>query len=92
MKALINDPRNHLIDVRTAQEVAEVSVKGAKHIALDTVTERVDDFKEMAKTGALILFCRSGARSGRAMEFLKQQGISNVHNGGGYAEVQAQQE
>lgn len=88
LNALINSEKNHLIDVRTTAEVAEVSVKGAANIPLDTIPQRLEEFKEMSKTGELVLFCRSGARSENAKGFLLQNGITNVHNAGGYADVQ----
>ncbi len=88
LNTLINSEKNHLIDVRTTAEVAEVSVSGATNIPLDTIPQRLEEFKTMAKTGELVLFCRSGARSENAKSFLLQNGIKNVHNAGGYADVQ----
>lgn len=87
MKDLVNDPKNHLIDVRTPGEYAETSLEGSQNIPLDTVPDRVEDFKKMAETGDLVLFCRSGARSENAKAFLKQQGVTNVHNAGGLGDV-----
>lgn len=84
---IINNKETHLIDVRTQEEVAEVSVPNAENIPLDTITQHVEKINELSQTGNVVLFCRSGARSGRALEFLKQQGINRVYNGGGYADV-----
>jgi phage shock protein E len=87
VEKLIHTPGTHLVDVRTPEEVAEVSVEGAVNIPLDTLTQHVEDFKHMSESGEVVLFCRSGARSGRALDFLQQQGINRLHNGGGYADV-----
>lgn len=83
---LINDPNTNLIDVRTPAEVAEVSIEGAVNIPLDQIPDRLDEFKSME--GPIVLFCRSGNRSGNAMGWLSQQGLDNLHNAGGYADVQ----
>lgn len=85
MKDLINNQNTFLVDVRTPGEVAEQSVPGAENIPLNTVPENLSKFKE-AK-GPIVLFCRSGARSENAMNWLKQQGLENVHNAGGIGNV-----
>jgi phage shock protein E len=33
--------------------------------------------------GPIVVYCRSGNRSGMAMSLLKQAGLSEVYNGGG---------
>jgi rhodanese-related sulfurtransferase len=85
MQDLINDTSTFLVDVRTPTEVAEQSVKGATNIPLDTVPDNLDKFKE-AK-GAVVVFCRSGGRSENAKNWLKQNGVENVHNAGGIGDV-----
>lgn len=85
MQDLINDPSTFLVDVRTQAEVAEVSVPGAVNIPLDTLPDNLDRFREAE--GAVVVFCRSGARSENAKNWLIQQGLSNVHNAGGYPSV-----
>ncbi len=82
---LIKSPDTHLIDVRTPAEYNEVSVGGSRNIPLDEVPDRLEEFKAMK--GQIVLFCRSGNRSQQAMLWLKQQGLDNVHNGGGYSDV-----
>jgi rhodanese-related sulfurtransferase len=37
----------------------------------------------------VILFCRSGNRSGKALEYLNSQGLKDGYNGGGWAELKA---
>lgn len=86
LKELVNDPKTNLIDVRNPDEVEEVSVAGATNIPLHTIPDNVDKFKAME--GPIVVFCRSGARSEQAKAFLQQNGIEDVANGGGYADVQ----
>ncbi len=85
MTELINDPKTFLVDVRTEAEVAEVSVPGAENIPLDQVPANLERFR--AAEGAVVVFCRSGARSENAKNWLVQQGIENVHNAGGFPTV-----
>ena len=82
------DYRNALlVDVRTPQEFAEGSVKGAINIPLHEIPTRINEFKT-DKT--IVVFCRSGARSARAEQILHQEGITNVVNGRTWMEVDKQ--
>jgi len=85
MQELINDPKTFLVDVRTEGEVAEVSVPGAINIPLDQVPANLDQFKNAE--GPVVVFCRSGARSENAKNWLVQNGVKEVHNAGGYPTV-----
>ncbi len=73
-----------VLDVRTDGEYNEGHVKGSKHIVLDYLPDHVDEIKGWNKP--VITCCRSGARSGRAEEFLADQGI-DVINGGPWQNV-----
>lgn len=73
-----------LVDVRTPQEFAEGHVPGSVNIPLDEVSNQVSKFKN--KTN-IIVFCRSGNRSGQAKTILKQNGFTNVTNGGTWKNI-----
>ncbi len=73
-----------LVDVRTPGEFADGHVKGSVNIPLDNITKEIAKFKN--KT-SVIVFCRSGNRSGMAKSLLEQQGINNVINGGTWQNV-----
>ena len=73
-----------VIDVRTIEEFSEGHVKGSKNIVLNVIPGKVAEIKAMNKK--VIAVCRSGARSGQAASFLKQQGI-DVINGGPWQNV-----
>ena len=60
-------------------------VPGAVNIPLDELPERWEEFKDMPRP--LVIFCRSGVRSGQAIEFLKSKGISDGMNGMGASDV-----
>lgn len=67
-----------IVDVRTPKEFAEGSFKGAINIPLDEVESRIDEFKNQKN---IIIFCRSGKRSEKAIGILANNGITNVTNG-----------
>ncbi len=78
----LQTPEVALLDVRDDDEVAEGMIKGAKHIPLDQLRQRVD---ELDRNKNWVVYCRSGHRSYFASRFLRGQGFKQVHNlNGGY--------
>ena len=73
-----------VLDVRTEAEYDEGHVEGSKLIQLDFLPDHLDEIKAWNKP--VITCCRSGARSGRAEEYLKDEGI-DVINGGPWQNV-----
>jgi len=65
-----------LIDLRESDGWSG-HVAGARHIPLGEFVERLD---EIPTEGAVLLFCRSGRRSGIATKFMRQQGFERVWN------------
>jgi rhodanese-related sulfurtransferase len=83
LKELIQEGA-YLVDVRTPGEFSEGSVKGAVNIPVDDVPNQLNKFK--GKKG-IVVFCRSGARSGSAKSILERNGFENVVNGGTVSNV-----
>lgn len=73
-----------VLDVRTKEEFNEGHVKNSKHIVLNEIPSKVKEIKALDKK--IIAVCRSGARSGQATSYLKQQGI-DIINGGPWQNV-----
>lgn len=73
-----------LVDVRSAGEFASGSVKGAVNIPLDRIQSQLAKFKGKKN---IVVFCRSGNRSGQAKSILEQNGFQNVINGGTWSNV-----
>lgn len=70
--------RARLIDVREAGELAlDGFIPGAEHLPLDAVEAEARAWDPGA---ALVLVCRSGARSGRAASALAAMGFRSVMN------------
>jgi rhodanese-related sulfurtransferase len=83
LKAII-DEGAYLVDVRTPSEFAEGNVKGSVNIPLDTITNNLQKFSNKKN---IIVFCRSGNRSGQAKLILENNGIQHVTNGGTWLDV-----
>jgi phage shock protein E len=66
-----------LIDVREPDEWREGHVAGARHIPLGDLPARLG---EVPQDRPVLLFCRSGNRSGKATAFLRQQGYGQATN------------
>ena len=69
-----------VVDVRSAGEFSSGSIKGAVNIPLDQINNNIAKFKGKKQ---VVVFCRSGMRSGQAKSILERNGIENVLNGGG---------
>jgi len=73
-----------LVDVRSPSEFSGGHVKGSVNIPLDKVSSQLNEFKGKEN---IVVFCRSGARSGQAKSILEQNGFKNVVNGGTWQNV-----
>ncbi len=67
-----------LVDVRSPEEFAIGSAKGAINIPYDQVANHLDTFKNKKD---IVVFCKSGGRSGQAKATLEKNGFKNVTNG-----------
>jgi adenylyltransferase/sulfurtransferase len=66
-----------LVDVREPQEFAIGRIPGSTLIPLATVPERLH---ELSTADEIIVHCKSGVRSGKAVELMKQAGYRKVKN------------
>ncbi|HMN05040.1 MAG TPA: rhodanese-like domain-containing protein [Flavobacteriales bacterium] len=73
-----------VLDVRTTGEFAGGHVKGSINIPLDQLAKKLN---KLSKDKPIIACCQSGARSGSAVAFLKDQGYE-AYNGGGWYSVE----
>lgn len=82
---LENSPGINLLDIRTPEELAENgSIEGAQNIDFYSA-----DFEEqmnaMDREKPVMLYCKSGGRSGEAAALLKELGFKQVYDlNGGY--------
>lgn len=66
-----------LVDIRTPEEVARGIIPAATHLPMHLLPLRQ---AELPRDRDLVLYCRSGARSYHACQFLMQQGFDNAIN------------
>ena len=84
-KTKLNAENFTLLDIRTPAELAENgTIEGAKNVDF-----YAEDFKAnmdaMDREVPVMLFCRSGGRSGKAASLLKEMGFKQVYDlNGGY--------
>lgn len=72
------DENPFLVDVRTPEEFAQGSIKGAVNIPLSEIQSRISEFKGKKN---IVTFCVTGRRSGEAIKILKENGIKDVTSG-----------
>jgi len=75
-----------LVDVRTAEEFASGHLPGAINIPYGEIVQGIAALDVSAST-EIVLYCRSGNRSGIATQSLGEAGFSNAMNAGAYARL-----
>ena len=75
---LDKDEKLNLFDVREPNEDAEDNL-GATLIPLGELSYRLDELEGL-ENEAVMVYCRSGARSARAQQLLEENGFTNVRN------------
>ncbi|MFC7063592.1 rhodanese-like domain-containing protein [Halobacillus seohaensis] len=75
-----SDQKVSIIDVREDEEVAQGKIPGARHIPLGQIEGRLH---EIDPSKEHIMVCRSGGRSGKASEILKEKNYEVTNMTGG---------
>lgn len=76
-----------LVDVRTPEEYAQGHINGSVNVPLDTLPGGA---AILGKSDKIYVYCRSGARSGRAAAVLRGSGFTDVTNIGGIMDYRGQ--
>ena len=79
--AAVNEP-TLIIDVRTAEEFAAGHFPGAINIPHEDIIQGIKE-SNVGKNQTVLLYCRSGNRSGQAEARLQSVGFSGAKNVGG---------
>jgi len=86
VEEILKSGNYHLIDVREPMELEmDGQIDDAVNIPLGEIESRQDEIENLS--GPKIFFCRSGNRSGKAVDYFKSKGHNDVYNGGGYNDV-----
>lgn len=75
-----------IIDVRTPEEFAEGHLEGAINMDVNA-PDFEDKLHELDPAGHYAVYCRSGNRSGRATQMMKDHNFTNVENVGSVQEA-----
>jgi rhodanese-related sulfurtransferase len=81
--AAIRDAGGMLLDVREPEEWEAGHVPGARHVPLGQLPDQMGD---LAGDAAIVVICRSGARSALATEWLTTAGFDAANVVGGMQE------
>ena len=66
-----------LVDVREPHEWAISDLPGSVKIPLASLPQRL---AELPQDGEIVVYCRTGGRSGNAVQFLRQRGYGRAFN------------
>ena len=91
---LIQDNKNNpdfvIIDVRTPGEFAEEHIENANNADFRSEAFR-DELNKLDKNKTYLIYCRSGARSGKALNIMEELNFREVYNiSGGIIEWKAE--
>ncbi|KAK3077990.1 hypothetical protein LTS18_008727 [Coniosporium uncinatum] len=76
-----------LIDVRSPEEFATGHLEGAINLPYGSIAQDIQDYVGQARETKLVLYCRSGRRSGLAEQSLRELGFTQVRDIGGLDEA-----
>ncbi len=74
-----DNPDFVILDVRTAEEVAEGYIENAINIDYYSDTFR-DELDNLDKNQTYLIYCRSGTRSGKALNIVAELGFQEAYN------------
>lgn len=77
LQSLVSSGEAIGLDVRTDLELKINASPSAKHIALSDLDQK---FQTLDPNKTILVFCESGARADRAIDFLKGKGFSKLQN------------
>jgi molybdopterin/thiamine biosynthesis adenylyltransferase/rhodanese-related sulfurtransferase len=69
-----------LLDVRETWEHDVANIEHARLVPMGQFPSIMPELQTMGTDKELLILCKSGMRSGRVVEYLKQQGFTNAHN------------
>lgn len=88
LEMMQSDNKPLLIDVRSLKEYQQGHIAGAINIPHGEIGKQINTLG-LDKTQAIVLYCRSGYRAGKAAKALKQQGFATLsHLDGDFLEWQ----
>jgi len=81
-KSYLKDDNYRFLDVRTESEFLSGHIENSIHIPLQELPSRLDEIEQL-KQKDIIVYCRSGARSGKATNILIKNNFKVQNLSGG---------
>ncbi len=75
----MNNSNTVVIDVRSDKEFADAHIKGAKHIAMSALQDKIKNLS-IDKNDTILVYCNTGNQSNKACRMLIREGYSNTKN------------
>ena len=79
MKELSQLDNVQLVDVRTPEEYAEGHIEGFQNINFLSETFQ-EDIEKLDKNKPVIVYCKSGGRSAKSAQLLKEKGFVKIYD------------
>ena len=79
---LVTNSKYYFLDVRTIPEHVDRAIPNTNCIPLQEIEKRLDELNDY-KDKIIIVYCRSGNRSGKATKILKENGFDAINLIGG---------
>ena len=76
----LSTPNLQLVDVRTAAEFAQGTIKGAVNIDVKETTTFKDKMEQFDKNKPVYIFCQAGGRSKKAAAQLLEMGFTTIYD------------
>jgi len=83
---IVIDDNSTVIDVRTAREYNNGHLNNAVNIPYDEIQNKIG-IHVHSKNEKIVLYCRTGRRSGIALKTLQAMGYTNAINAGSYKKL-----
>lgn len=80
MKSVTADKFAAIVDVRRPEEYKEGHLKDSKLFTLDTITKEKAEKLLPDKSKPILVYCRTGIRSLKAVEMLRSFGYTNAQS------------
>jgi rhodanese-related sulfurtransferase len=77
LELIDENPDLVIVDVRTVTEFDDGHIDGAINIPVEEIGDKLD---ELDKDDELLVYCRTGNRSGRAVGILKDAGYTRIYH------------
>ena len=72
-----NEPEMVILDVRTPSEYEDAHIEGAINIPVEEIVDRLN---ELSANDVILVYCRTGNRSGTAVGIMEENGFSKIYH------------